>query len=120
VVIGLLGALLVVWIDQHVKVPPQWRYSPSTASTVLSAVASAVVREPDYLLGTITQTPMQQLPPLPSRRGFGQDKRDTLTQYCVDCDVRFLKRRLPQGPLRDLPPRRAWAVPPVLQRQGLL
>jgi uncharacterized membrane protein len=41
-VTGLLGALVVVVIDQHVKVPPQWAYSPSTASTVLSAVAGAV------------------------------------------------------------------------------
>jgi uncharacterized membrane protein len=39
--IGVLGALVVVWIDQHVKVPPQWAYSSSTATTVLSAVAGA-------------------------------------------------------------------------------
>jgi uncharacterized membrane protein len=41
-VAGLLGAVLVVWIDKHVKVPTQWQYSPSTAGTVLSAVAGAV------------------------------------------------------------------------------
>jgi uncharacterized membrane protein len=41
-VLGLLGAVLVVWIDKQVKVPSQWAYSPSTASTVLSAVAGAV------------------------------------------------------------------------------
>jgi uncharacterized membrane protein len=41
-VIGVLAALAVVWVDQHVKVPAQWAYSPSTASTVLSAVAGAV------------------------------------------------------------------------------
>jgi len=41
-VAGLLGALVVVSIDQHVKVPAQWAYSQSTASTVLSAVAGAV------------------------------------------------------------------------------
>jgi uncharacterized membrane protein len=41
-VIGLVGAVLVVWIDTQVKVPSQWAYSPSTASTVLSAVAGAV------------------------------------------------------------------------------
>jgi uncharacterized membrane protein len=40
--IGVLGALAVVWIDQHVRVPTQWAYSSSTASTVLSAVAGAV------------------------------------------------------------------------------
>jgi uncharacterized membrane protein len=40
--IGLLGALVVVTIDKHVHLPPQWQYSPSTASTVLSAIAGAV------------------------------------------------------------------------------
>jgi len=34
--------MIVVTIDSHVRVPPQWAYSPSTASTVLSAVAGAV------------------------------------------------------------------------------
>jgi uncharacterized protein len=45
--------------------------------------------EPDYLLGNITQTPMQALIASPKQTKFGQDKRDTLTQYCLDCDVRF-------------------------------
>ena len=40
-VAGLLGALIVVLIDEHVKVPPEWAYSSSTASTVLSAIAGA-------------------------------------------------------------------------------
>ena len=39
---GILGALIVVLIDEHVKVPSDWAYSSSTASTVLSAVAGAV------------------------------------------------------------------------------
>ncbi|HVP02991.1 MAG TPA: DUF2254 domain-containing protein [Solirubrobacteraceae bacterium] len=41
VVIGLLGSIAVAAIDTHVKVPPRWQYSPSTASTVLSAIAGA-------------------------------------------------------------------------------
>ncbi len=45
--------------------------------------------EPDYLLGNITQTPMQQLIASAQQTKFGADKRDTLTQYCLDCDVRF-------------------------------
>jgi uncharacterized protein len=45
--------------------------------------------EPDYLLGNITQTPMQQLIASAQQTKFGTDKRDTLTQYCLDCDVRF-------------------------------
>ena len=45
--------------------------------------------EPDYLLGNITETPMQQLVASSQQTKFGQDKRDTLTRYCLDCDVRF-------------------------------
>jgi uncharacterized membrane protein len=41
-VVGLLGALVVVSMDARVKVPAQWAYSPSTASTVLAAIAGAV------------------------------------------------------------------------------
>jgi uncharacterized membrane protein len=41
VVIGLFGALVVISIDTHVRVPLQWQYSSSTASTVLSAIAGA-------------------------------------------------------------------------------
>ena len=32
---------------------------------------------------------MLELVSLPQQRKFGQDKRDTLTQFCRDCDVRF-------------------------------
>ncbi len=45
--------------------------------------------EPDYLLGNIAETPMQELITSAKQTKFGQDKRDTLTQYCRDCDVRF-------------------------------
>ncbi|HME02129.1 MAG TPA: anaerobic sulfatase maturase [Solirubrobacteraceae bacterium] len=45
--------------------------------------------EPHYLLGNIAETPMQQLITSSKQVKFGQDKRDTLTQYCLDCDVRF-------------------------------
>jgi uncharacterized protein len=45
--------------------------------------------EPDYLLGNITETPMQHLIASSKQTRFGQDKRDTLTRYCLDCDVRF-------------------------------
>ncbi len=45
--------------------------------------------EPDYLLGNIAETPMQELITSAKQTKFGLDKRDTLTQYCLDCDVRF-------------------------------
>ena len=45
--------------------------------------------EPDYLLGNIAQTPMAALVASAKQEKFGEDKRDTLTRYCLDCDVRF-------------------------------
>jgi uncharacterized membrane protein len=41
-IIGLLGAAVLIAIDSHVKVPSDWAYSSSTASTVLSAIVGAV------------------------------------------------------------------------------
>ena len=46
--------------------------------------------EPDYLLGNINETPMIELVATPKQIKFGQDKLDTLPQYCLDCEVRFV------------------------------
>ena len=45
--------------------------------------------EPGYLLGNIADRTMLELVASPQQRKFGQDKHDTLTRYCLDCDVRF-------------------------------
>ena len=45
--------------------------------------------EPDFLLGNITETPMADLIASDPQIAFGQAKRETLPQYCLDCDVRF-------------------------------
>jgi uncharacterized protein len=45
--------------------------------------------EPNYLLGNIRDKTMLELVSLPQQRKFGQDKKDSLTQFCKDCDVRF-------------------------------
>jgi uncharacterized protein len=45
--------------------------------------------EPRYKLGNINEQHMLELVSSPKQRQFGQDKRDTLPQYCVGCDVRF-------------------------------
>ncbi len=45
--------------------------------------------EPGYLLGNIGERALLDLIVLPQQREFGQAKRDTLTRYCLDCDVRF-------------------------------
>jgi uncharacterized protein len=45
--------------------------------------------EPAYKLGNITMTSMLELVGSEKQRRFGQDKRDTLPRYCLECDVRF-------------------------------
>ncbi|HYO18619.1 MAG TPA: SPASM domain-containing protein, partial [Dermatophilaceae bacterium] len=45
--------------------------------------------EPGYLLGNIGDRTMLELVDLPQQKKFGQDKRDILTRFCRDCDVRF-------------------------------
>jgi len=46
--------------------------------------------EPRYLLGNIHETHMLTLVSSPDQRKFGDDKRDTLTAQCRQCDVRPL------------------------------
>ncbi|MGI9648089.1 MAG: anaerobic sulfatase maturase [Acidimicrobiia bacterium] len=45
--------------------------------------------DPDYLLGNIGRTDIETLVSSQKQYDFGQDKRDALPQYCLDCDVRF-------------------------------
>ena len=45
--------------------------------------------EPDYLLGNIQDEHMVEMVASDRQIGFGEDKRDSLPQYCLDCDVRF-------------------------------
>jgi uncharacterized protein len=45
--------------------------------------------EPNYLLGNIQDRHMIELVASHQQLKFGQDKRDTLPRYCLECDVRF-------------------------------
>ena len=45
--------------------------------------------EPRYKLGNIKETHMLDLVASQQQRQFGLDKRETLPQYCLECDVRF-------------------------------
>ncbi|MCP4221721.1 MAG: anaerobic sulfatase maturase [Actinomycetia bacterium] len=45
--------------------------------------------EPEYRLGNIMKTHMVDLVASPQQQKFGTDKRDSLPQYCRECDVRF-------------------------------
>ena len=46
--------------------------------------------DPEYFLGNVMDTPMEALVESTFQRKFGTDKRDTLPQYCLDCEVRFV------------------------------
>ena len=48
--------------------------------------------EPEHLLGNIRDTHMVELVASPQQRAFGEAKRDTLPQYCRDCEVLFACR----------------------------
>ena len=45
---------------------------------------------PGYHLGNVADTPIEDMVDSPFQRKFGTDKRDTLPQYCRDCEVRFV------------------------------
>ncbi len=45
--------------------------------------------EPDYFLGNIKEEHMITLVASDQQRKFGNDKRDTLPDYCLQCPVRF-------------------------------
>jgi uncharacterized protein len=45
--------------------------------------------DPEYKLGNIRETHMLDMVASPQQVQFGLDKRDTLPQYCRECEVRF-------------------------------
>ena len=45
--------------------------------------------DPDFLLGNIADDSIQDMVAGQRQFDFGQDKRDSLPQFCLDCDVRF-------------------------------
>jgi uncharacterized protein len=46
--------------------------------------------EPNYKLGNIIDIPLSEIVVSDKQRQFGLAKRDTLPQYCRDCEVRFV------------------------------
>jgi uncharacterized protein len=46
--------------------------------------------EPDYKVGNIIDIPLSEIVVQDKQVKFGLDKRDTLPQYCRDCEVRFV------------------------------
>jgi len=46
--------------------------------------------EPEYLVGNINHQTMKELIESDFQIKFGNDKKDTLPQYCLDCEVKFM------------------------------
>ncbi len=46
--------------------------------------------EPNHFVGNIIDIPLTDIVTSAPQRRFGQAKRDTLPQYCLDCEVRFV------------------------------
>ncbi|MEL6148215.1 MAG: anaerobic sulfatase maturase [Chloroflexota bacterium] len=46
--------------------------------------------EPAYKLGNIMEIPLTEIVAMDKQREFGLAKRDTLPDYCLQCDVRFV------------------------------
>ena len=55
---------------------------------------------PEYKLGNIAQTPLDEIYRTAKRREFGLNKRNTLPSECLRCKFYFLPWRVPQAPLR--------------------
>jgi uncharacterized membrane protein len=59
-VIGLVGAVVVTHIDRGAHLPAQWQYSPSTATTVLSAIVGATAALTGFVV-TVTVLVVQMV-----------------------------------------------------------
>ena len=46
--------------------------------------------EPKHFVGNIVDIPLHEIVVSDAQRRFGAAKRDTLPQYCLDCEVRFV------------------------------
>lgn len=45
--------------------------------------------DPEFLLGNITESTVEEMVSQRKQFDFGRQKRDALPRYCLDCDVRF-------------------------------
>ena len=77
--------------------------------------------EPDYKLGNITEIPMMEMVMSEQQRAFGQAKLDSLPEYCLSCDVRFIcNGGCPKNRIIYDTRRRTWFELPVRGVQDLL
>ena len=77
--------------------------------------------EPAYKLGNIKELRMLDMVASQQQVQFGLDKRDTLPQFCLDCDVRFACHGgCPKDRFIRTPGRRGGPQLPVPRLQGVL
>ena len=90
VYVQMFDVTLASWVGQH----SLCIFSPTCGNALAlehngDLYACDHYVEPDYLLGNIMDEHMIELVASDKQRKFGQDKQDTLPQYCLDCEVRF-------------------------------
>ena len=86
----------------------------SRSSTTATSTRATTSSSRSYLLGNIRETHMVELVASPQQRAFGRAKRDTLPEYCRECDVRFACHgECPKNRFIDDARRRARAQLPV-------
>jgi uncharacterized membrane protein len=82
---GLLGVLLgsgLIWADRSVRLPAYWTYSPSTASTVLSAIVGAMAALTGFVV-TVTVLVVQMATSTSSARYMRLWYRDRMLKVLL-------------------------------------
>ncbi len=92
VFVQLFDVALAAWVGER---PGLCVFEP-TCGTALAMEHNGDVYscdhyvEPAHRLGNITDVPLDQLVGWEKQRRFGLSKRDSLPQYCRECEVRFV------------------------------
>jgi uncharacterized protein len=91
VYVQMLDVALANWVEE----PPSLCIHSETCGLALALEHTGDLYscdhfvEPKFKLGNIMEEHMLELVASPQQRQFGLDKRATLPQYCLECDVRF-------------------------------
>jgi uncharacterized protein len=94
-----VGTVFVQLFDVQLGI---WLDMPSSLCVFAETCGRAVIMEhngdiyscdhyvyPEYKVGNVLETPLNQILDSPAQTKFGADKRDALPRYCRECDVRF-------------------------------
>jgi uncharacterized protein len=90
--VQLFDVALATWVGQH----PGLCIFDETCGRALALEHNGDLYscdhyvQPDHLLGNVMDTPAGELVAGPLQVAFGNQKVNTLPQYCLDCEVRFV------------------------------